>query len=109
MRSPPACRPRKASLQGKPAAIGRLGRRKGGVLVKLRKPGQDIRVDMPTIGRNTVAGAASAGLAGIAVHGENTLVMDRQTTIADADAAGLFLVGLDPHAVERTWTGEHTR
>lgn len=90
-------------------AIGRLGRRKGGVLVKLRKPGQDVRVDMPTIGSNTVTGAISAGLAGIAVHGENTLVMDRKAAIDAADAAGLFLVGLDPATVERTWTGEGQR
>lgn len=82
-------------------AIGRLGRKKGGVLVKLRKPGQDIRVDMPTIGPQTVRNAAAAGLAGIAVHGENTLVMNRAETVAAADAAGVFLVGLPPEAVER--------
>lgn len=80
-------------------ATGRLGGRKGGALVKLRKPGQDVRVDMPTIGPRTVAKAAAAGLAGIAVHGENTLVMDRAATVEAADAAGLFLVGLDPQAV----------
>lgn len=90
-------------------ANGRLGRRKGGVLVKLRKPGQDVRVDMPTIGPNTVAGAISAGLAGIAVHGENTLVMDRKAAIDAADAAGLFLIGLDPETVERTWATERAQ
>lgn len=83
-------------------AIGRLGRKKGGVLVKLRKPGQDIRVDMPTIGPQTVRHAAAAGLAGIAVHGENTLVMDRAATVEAADRAGLFLVGLTPDPVALT-------
>lgn len=82
-------------------AIGRLGRKKGGVLVKLRKPGQDVRVDMPTIGPQTVENAAAAGLAGIAVHGENTLVMDRAATVDAADRAGLFLVGLAPDPATR--------
>lgn len=83
--------------------IGRLGRKKGGVLVKLRKPNQDIRVDMPTIGPETVRQVAAAGLSGIAVHGENTLIMDRAATVEAADAAGLFLVGLDPSDVEADW------
>lgn len=77
-------------------ASGRLNAKKGGVLVKLRKPGQDMRVDLPTIGPQTIHHAGRAGLAGIAVHGENTLVIDRHATIAAADAAGLFLVGLEP-------------
>lgn len=79
---------------------GRLSAKKGGVLVKLRKPGQDMRVDLPTIGPQTVHNAAAARLAGIAVHGENTLIMDRQATIESADAAGLFVVGLDLSEVD---------
>ena len=48
---------------------GAGGRRRGlaGVLVKAPKPGQEERVDMPTIGPDTVESAARAGLAGIAV------------------------------------------
>ncbi|WP_306119941.1 MULTISPECIES: UDP-2,3-diacylglucosamine diphosphatase LpxI [unclassified Roseitalea] len=87
---------RVADLRG----AGRLSNRKGGVLVKLRKPGQDMRVDLPTIGVGTVQRAAAARLAGIAVHGENTLIVDRQATIEAADAAGLFLIGLDPNGLD---------
>lgn len=76
--------------------LGRLTQRPGGVLVKLCKPGQDPRVDLPTIGVNTVEGARKASLSGIAVHAENTLIHDRSATIAAADAAGLFLCGIDP-------------
>jgi len=68
----------------------------GGVLVKLVKPGQDRRADLPTIGPETVRGAAAVGLRGIAVEAGGTILAERETTVAAADAAGLFLLGLDP-------------
>jgi DUF1009 family protein len=64
-----------------------------GVLYKAPKPGQDLRLDLPAIGPETVAGAARAGLAGIAVAAGGVMVIDREATIAAADAAGLFLWG----------------
>jgi UDP-2,3-diacylglucosamine hydrolase len=67
-----------------------------GVLVKRPKPGQELRVDMPAIGPDTVAGAARAGLAGIAVAAGGVTVLDRAATVAAADAAGLFLWATDP-------------
>lgn len=75
-------------------ALRREGR--GGVLVKLPKPGQEIRADMPTIGPETVADAVAAGLAGIAVGAGSTLVLDRPGLVAAADTAGIFLVGVRP-------------
>lgn len=66
----------------------------GGVLVKLRKPGQDRRVDLPTIGMDTVREAAAAGLRGIAVQAGGTLVLGRDALAAEADHLGLFLHGL---------------
>ncbi len=66
-----------------------------GVLVKLVKPGQERRADLPTIGANTVAGVKAAGLAGIAFEGDGTILADRPATIAAADEAGVFLLGLD--------------
>ena len=65
-----------------------------GVLVKAPKRTQDLRFDLPTVGPRTVEGAAKAGLAGIAVVAGNTLVVEPQTMIAAADAAGLFVTGL---------------
>ena len=67
----------------------------GGVLVKIAKPGQDRRADLPTIGPRTAAAAARAGLRGIAFEAGGTLITDRAATVAAADAAGLFLLGLD--------------
>ncbi|BBK32030.1 hypothetical protein EDC65_0831 [Stella humosa] len=68
----------------------------GGVLVKMKKPQQERRVDLPTIGEATVARAAAAGLSGIAVEAGGALVVDRAAVVAAADAAGLFLVGIPP-------------
>ena len=75
-------------------AAGRAGRGgRSGVLVKAPKPGQEERVDMPTIGPDTVNKAAAAGLAGIAVAGQ-VLMAERDATIAAADQLGLFLLGV---------------
>lgn len=68
----------------------------GGVLVKLAKPKQDRRADLPTIGVDTVRAAAAAGLRGIAVEAAATLVIDRAACVAAADSAGLFLCGVKP-------------
>ncbi|MFN7089778.1 MAG: UDP-2,3-diacylglucosamine diphosphatase LpxI domain-containing protein, partial [Allorhizobium sp.] len=76
-------------------AEGRISRRRRGVLVKLCKPQQDLRADLPTIGVSTVENAKAAGLAGIAVEAGRALVVEREAMIAAANAAGLFVVGLD--------------
>jgi DUF1009 family protein len=66
----------------------------GGVLVKIAKPGQERRADLPTIGLHTVTAAAAAGLSGIAVEAGATFVLDRPALAAAADHAGLFVVGI---------------
>jgi len=74
---------------------GRTGRRgRAGVLVKMPKPGQEERVDLPTIGPDTVTKAAAAGLSGIAVAAGHVLMAERDATIAAADRHGLFLLGV---------------
>jgi DUF1009 family protein len=66
----------------------------GGVLVKVQKPGQESRIDRPTIGPRTVKLAAEAGLQGIAAEAGATLLIDRDEVVRAADAAGLFVVGV---------------
>lgn len=73
----------------------------GGVLVKMCKPGQDERADLPSIGPSTVVNAHAAGLAGIAVEAGRALVLERDSVIAEADRLGLFVVGIDPAGQER--------
>ncbi len=64
-----------------------------GVLVKAPKPGQEDRVDLPTIGTETVRRAAAAGLSGIAVAAGQVLVADGAASIKAADELGVFLLG----------------
>lgn len=67
-------------------------RRGAGVLVKRPKVAQDLRVDMPAIGPDTVAKAKQAGLAGIAISPGSVLLIDREAIISTADEAGMFLI-----------------
>jgi DUF1009 family protein len=88
------------AIEGTDALIARCGalKREGPapVLVKLPKPGQDRRVDLPTIGPGTVAAAVAAGLAGLAVGAGGTSIVDRVATLAAAEAAGMFVLAFDP-------------
>jgi len=74
----------------------------GGVLVKVKKPGQDRRIDLPTIGMTTLIEAAAAGLRGIAVEAGGTLLLGRDAVAAEAGRLGLFVTGMeiDPGAAD---------
>ena len=63
------------------------------MLVKAPKPGQEDRVDLPTIGAETVKKAAPTGLAGIAVAAGRVLMAEPAATVEAANKLGLFLVG----------------
>ena len=67
----------------------------GGVLVKMKKPGQERRADLPTIGPKTIDRLAEAGLRGVAVEAGETLILERRVAIVRADEHGLFLIGVD--------------
>jgi DUF1009 family protein len=88
------------AIEGTDALLQRVGplRRDGlgGVLVKIAKPQQDRRIDLPTIGPATVRQAVASGLRGIAIEAGATIILDQAEAVAAADAAGLFLVALDP-------------
>ena len=74
---------------------GRIRAKAGrGVLVKAPKVNQDLRFDLPTLGPKTVEGLLAAGLAGAGIVAGQALIADPQTMIAQADKAGLFVVGL---------------
>jgi UDP-2,3-diacylglucosamine hydrolase len=88
------------AIEGTDAMLARAGGLArpgpGGVLVKLVKPGQDRRADLPTIGIATVRAAAAAGLRGVAFEAGGTLLAERDTLVEAADVAGVFLLGVDP-------------
>ncbi|MBF0560427.1 MAG: UDP-2,3-diacylglucosamine diphosphatase LpxI [Alphaproteobacteria bacterium] len=68
----------------------------GGVLVKVKKPGQERRADLPTIGVDTIERAAAAGLRGVAIEVGGAIVLDRSAVVEKADSLGLFVVGVVP-------------
>jgi DUF1009 family protein len=86
------------AIEGTDALIVRSGEVKraggGGVLVKMSKPQQDDRFDLPTLGPSTIDNLARAGFAGVAVEAGRSLLLERGKTIAAANKAGLFIYGL---------------
>jgi len=87
------------AIEGTDALLARCGGLRldgpGGVLVKVCKPGQDQRADLPTLGETTVTRAHAAGLRGIAYQAGAALVLSPEAMAAKADALGLFVIGLD--------------
>ncbi|HEY3919626.1 MAG TPA: UDP-2,3-diacylglucosamine diphosphatase LpxI [Stellaceae bacterium] len=82
---------------GTDALIRRCGARGAGqgvVLVKMAKPGQERRADLPAIGVATVAAVAAAGMRGIAIEAGACLVLDRAAVAEAADRAGIFVTGV---------------
>lgn len=69
-----------------------------GVFYKAPKPGQDRRIDLPTLGLATVQRAHTAGLAGIAFEAGGVILLDRAEMQAEAARLGLFLWARDPQA-----------
>ena len=65
-----------------------------GVLVKIAKPQQERRADLPTIGPDTMRHVLSAGLRGVAFEAGGTILAERRQTIEIADAAAVFLIGI---------------
>lgn len=68
--------------------------RTAGTFLKTPKAGQDLRVDMPAIGPDTIGHVAQAGLAGVALAAGRVLVLDREATVQKAEELGVFIYGL---------------
>lgn len=73
---------------------------KQGVLVKLSKPQQERRADLPTIGPMSVVNADKAGLSGIAVEAGRSFILDKENVIKEADKRGMFIAGISREASE---------
>ncbi len=65
------------------------------VVVKMASPEQDMRFDLPVLGSQTIAVAIASGVRCLAVEAGKTLLLDKETLIAQADAAQLALVGIE--------------
>ncbi len=67
---------------------------KAPVMVKVLKPGQDMRVDLPAIGIQTIEQLKKYGIKGIAVEAGGILLIEREAVIRMADEAGIFIIGV---------------
>lgn len=87
------------AIEGTDRAIARAGElcRSGGfIVVKVAKPKQDMRFDVPTVGLATIEGLRKAGGRVLAVEADKTIFLDREETIALADRHGLTIVAVSP-------------
>jgi len=70
-------------------------KKSSGVFAKMTKPGQDLRIDIPAIGVDTVRAVAAAKLRGIIVNTKTCFVIDRDAVIDAANRAKIFIVAID--------------
>jgi DUF1009 family protein len=82
-------------MEGTDAVIARAGMLAGpGVtVVKVAKPAQDMRFDVPVIGVATVRAMQAAGATALSIDAGKTLVMEGPAVFAAADDAGITIVG----------------
>ncbi len=82
------------AMEGTDEAIARAARITGGkplVVVKVSKPGQDMRFDVPVVGLPTIEQMKNAGATALAVDAGRTLLFDREKLIELADASGIAI------------------
>ncbi len=88
------------AVEGTDAAIRRAGQvgGEGAVVVKVVRPGQDRRFDLPAIGRNTLAAMSEAGSSVLAFQAGSTLVLNPEEMAKEADRLGIVVVGVESPA-----------
>lgn len=87
------------AMEGTDEAIERAGRIADGqplVVVKVSKPDQDMRFDVPVVGVPTVQVMGRAGATALAIDARRTLLIDRDPMIAAANAAGIAIQAFAP-------------
>jgi len=85
------------AMEGTDEVIGRAGHLAGpGVcIVKVAKPKQDMRFDVPVVGIATIQAMRVAGASGLSVDAGKTLMLDGDAILASANEAGMTIVGRD--------------
>ncbi len=86
------------AIEGTDRCIARTGefcRRGGWTLVKVAKPQQDMRFDVPTIGPLTIDQVAKAGGTAIVIEAGKTIIVDHAEVLKSADRAGISILALD--------------
>jgi UDP-2,3-diacylglucosamine hydrolase len=85
------------AVEGTDATLKRVGdvRGEGGVLVKLSKPIQDLRIDLPTIGVGTIESARASRLSAVVVEAGRSIMLDPQAVIDAANRLGIAVVAAE--------------
>lgn len=83
------------AIEGSDETIRRGGKigRGGAVVVKVSKPRQDLRFDLPSVGPTTIDVMAESGASVLAVEAGTSLIFDREDFVRKADAAGIAVIG----------------
>lgn len=74
--------------------------RRGATIVKVSKPDQDLRMDIPVVGPQTIKNMVQGNAAALGLEAGKTLIINREETMRLADEAGIVVVGLSPAAME---------
>ncbi|KAF0181809.1 MAG: hypothetical protein FD164_1501 [Nitrospirae bacterium] len=72
----------------------------GAVVVKVSKPQQDLRLDVPVIGMTTIETMMSAGAVVLALEAGRSIIVKKQDLVSRADQAGIIIVGVSPAVIE---------
>ena len=90
------------AMEGTDEVIARAGRIAGPgvVVVKMAKPRQDMRFDVPVVGMRTLEALDEAKAAVLAVEAHKTLLLDKAAFLAAAQARGIAVVGVVKKVVE---------
>ena len=97
------------AIEGTDACIERTGElcKRGWTLVKVSKPNQDMRFDVPTIGPQTIDRVRQSGGKAIAIEAGMTILVDREQALALARQAGITIVAMDANEMKAA-TNQHT-
>jgi DUF1009 family protein len=92
-------------MEGTDATIERAASLAAGrrlTVVKVSKPAQDMRFDVPVVGLPTIEVMKRAGASALAIDARRTLLFDREQLIAAADAAGIAIEAENPEPITRS-------
>ena len=84
-----------AKMLERVVAMRQHKKKQSGVFAKMTKPGQDLRIDIPAIGVDTVNAVADANLRGIVVNTKTCFVVNKPAVISQANKRGIFIWAMD--------------
>ena len=87
------------AMEGTDAVIhraGELGNKKNLTVIKVSKPKQDMRFDIPVIGLSTLDTMIASGVTALVIDAQRTLIFDKEQVVATADRNGIAIVAMEP-------------